>query len=173
MISGTTPHILLKRIVAYLFTILIMSTIFCFSAQPANKSSHTSTGITKKIVTIFTKNKNLSQAQQNELVKKWNQRLRKIAHFCLYMSLGMSAFISFTLTFIKKGSHFIQKDALISFIFCVLYAICDEIHQTFVSGRSGEIRDVFIDSFGSTAGILTVMAIIYFYTKKRGCKYTI
>ena len=34
------------------------------------------------------------------------------------------------------------------------YSITDEIHQIFVSGRSGEIRDIIVDTCGSTVGIL-------------------
>ena len=36
----------------------------------------------------------------------------------------------------------------------IIYAITDEIHQIFVSGRSGEIRDIIVDTCGSTVGIL-------------------
>ena len=38
----------------------------------------------------------------------------------------------------------------------MIYAITDEIHQIFVIGRSGEIRDIIIDTCGSTVGILTI-----------------
>lgn len=34
------------------------------------------------------------------------------------------------------------------------YAITDEIHQCYILGRSGEIRDVLIDSAGVLTGIL-------------------
>ena len=39
---------------------------------------------------------------------------------------------------------------------CVLYAITDEFHQTFVDGRIGTSRDVLID----TAGALTAAVLI-------------
>ena len=151
MISGTNPHLWLKRIIAYGFTLLIMGTIFYFSAQPATKSKKTSSGITKKIVTAVTKNKKLSAKKKKELEQKWEKAIRKTAHFSLFALLGIFAYISASLTFIKKGSHFIQKDAIISLIFCLLYAISDEIHQLFVSGRSGQITDVLIDLSGSLA----------------------
>ena len=41
-----------------------------------------------------------------------------------------------------------------------MYSITDEIHQTFVFGRSGEIRDVLIDSVGIFTGILLVILIL-------------
>lgn len=46
------------------------------------------------------------------------------------------------------------KGILLALLICILYAISDEIHQIFVPGRSGEIRDVVIDSSGSSTGIL-------------------
>ena len=36
------------------------------------------------------------------------------------------------------------------------FAVSDEFHQLFVPGRSGNIKDVFIDTAGSVSGILLV-----------------
>ena len=47
----------------------------------------------------------------------------------------------------------------------ILYACTDEIHQLFVPGRSGMIRDVFIDSIGGIIGISIIS--IYENIKKR------
>lgn len=41
----------------------------------------------------------------------------------------------------------------LSIIVCALYAVSDEFHQLFVSGRSGEIRDIIIDSCAATFGV--------------------
>ena len=60
MISGTNPHLLTKRIIAYFFTLLTMASIFYFSAQPATESKKASNSITKKIVSAVTKNKKVS-----------------------------------------------------------------------------------------------------------------
>ena len=47
-----------------------------------------------------------------------------------------------------------------------LYAVSDELHQSFVPGRSCELRDMLIDACGVAAGV----AILWFYTKnKRQC----
>lgn len=48
----------------------------------------------------------------------------------------------------------------IALIICMLYAISDELHQLFIPGRSAEIRDVFIDSFGATVGIFIYILFI-------------
>jgi VanZ family protein len=50
-------------------------------------------------------------------------------------------------------------------LICVLYAISDEIHQSFVPGRGPSIIDVFIDSTGAITGIILGKA--YLLKKKR------
>ncbi len=46
-------------------------------------------------------------------------------------------------------------------IICFIYAALDEFHQTFVAGRDGNIRDVFIDTSGSFCfGLLGFYGII-------------
>lgn len=167
MISGTNPHLWLKRIIAYFFTLLVMGYIFNFSAQPATQSKKASSNITKKIVNAVTKNKKISANKKKELEKKWEKTIRKIAHFSLFALLGICAFISASLTFIKRGSHFIQKDAVISLIFCLMYAISDEVHQLFVPGRSGQATDVLIDFSGSLAAILILSSVLYLIRRKK------
>jgi VanZ family protein len=49
-----------------------------------------------------------------------------------------------------------------SFILCFLYACSDEIHQLYVPGRSGNIKDVFVDSIGIS------LVLVVYYFKKRG-----
>lgn len=41
----------------------------------------------------------------------------------------------------------------------VMYAISDEIHQLMVDGRSGNVRDVIIDSIGILIGIMVFLLI--------------
>lgn len=52
----------------------------------------------------------------------------------------------------------VYKKLLIALIITLLYAVTDEIHQTFVPTREGTVRDVAIDSIG--------IAIMYSYIKK-------
>ena len=49
---------------------------------------------------------------------------------------------------------------LVSFIIGVVYASSDEIHQLFVPGREGAVRDVLIDSTGVITGICIVIIIL-------------
>lgn len=47
-----------------------------------------------------------------------------------------------------------------AFIFAVLYAVSDEIHQTMVPTREGTVRDVFIDTVG--IGVMYMIIKNYF-----------
>ena len=51
------------------------------------------------------------------------------------------------------------KVSLQSLIFTFLYACSDEFHQLFITGRSGEFRDVMIDTIGGFIG----STILYLY----------
>src|SRR5699024_11980991 len=78
-------------------------------------------------------------------ISSFHTFIRKCAHFFAYLMLGL-----LVANALKVGR--IKHVGLALFI-CVLYAISDEVHQLFIPGRSGEARDVFIDSLGSITGI--------------------
>ena len=42
---------------------------------------------------------------------------------------------------------------------CCLYAASDELHQLFIPGRSGEVRDVLIDTSGGAVGAMIYIGI--------------
>jgi len=71
--------------------------------------------------------------------------LRKVAHFSEYFALtGLWWWALRT----QIGG---RRALLPAVAIAVGYAIADEIHQTFVSGRTGTPRDVLIDSAGILA----------------------
>ena len=80
--------------------------------------------------------------------------VRKAAHMCEFAALGFFSAVAFTYSFqnIKK--------VYFAAVFSVLYAVSDEIHQLFVEGRAGQVRDVFIDSIGIIIGI-GIMLLFY------------
>lgn len=47
-----------------------------------------------------------------------------------------------------------------SIFFCFIYAITDEFHQTFITGRTGQFSDVIIDTIGASIGSI-VYSIVY------------
>ncbi len=75
---------------------------------------------------------------------EYDYLLRKIAHAIEYF------IFTFLLRRAFKGSF--DMDTLYLFIYpailSVLYAASDEFHQSFVRGRVGCVKDVFIDAIG-------------------------
>lgn len=83
---------------------------------------------------------------------------RKFAHFTEYAILCLLFFRGF-----KNMTGFAKpRLLLLSFLLTVLYALTDEFHQTFVSGRSGKIFDVGVDSLGAFFGLLFCWKIILY-----------
>ena len=60
------------------------------------------------------------------------------------------------LTFAEKVDHPVRKLA-----HATEYAMTDEFHQLFVPGRSGQVRDVLLDSCGAAVGVLLVLFVTW------------
>lgn len=147
-----------------LLSIAVMVSIFLFSSQTAENSAALS-GEIKGLLDKILKNYEWLISESGILwIKTY---IRKIAHFVLYSLLG--AFLSAAIfnTRIKSILLRLSVSAGIAFF----YSITDEIHQLFVDGRSGEVRDVLLDFSGALSGIIIVFLIyktIQIITKK--CK---
>jgi len=59
-----------------------------------------------------------------------------------------------TVLFLKELN--LRNSFLFSFIFSILYAISDEIHQTFIPGRNASVKDVIADCVGILIGLYIV-----------------
>lgn len=141
-----------------------MIVIFCFSAQPAEQSSETSSGFSKILAEIFFSDfDSLSSSRQTEILNSCQFIVRKTAHFSIYCLLGI---LSTTACKVSKLKTYRLKAAII----CLLYAISDEIHQYFVKGRSCEFRDVLIDFSGAITGILLITAVFIIVRKIKNRK---
>ncbi len=151
------------RIIAAALLIFWCVLIFALSAEPANKSSDTSGEFTRTLFSAFYPDFNdLDEEQQEELINEASFIIRKAAHFSLYLVLGILAFLNIAT---YKSIPFLLKP-LFSSGFCLAYSISDEIHQRYVPGRSGEIRDVLIDICGSAFAIAFLTLI--FWVKNNG-----
>jgi VanZ family protein len=74
--------------------------------------------------------------------------VRKYAHFTEYLILDILVLNALTVSGVRGFKGFI-----FSLVFCILYAISDEVHQLFVPGRGAQVTDVLIDSAGAFVGI--------------------
>ena len=147
-----------KRIVLLILVLIGCITIFCFSEFSANDSSKQSRGVTYNILKVLNGNK-LSEKELTKLTKKVNPVIRKIAHFSIYMILAIFTYMFIEELNIKSKSEKekLRKNIIYTCIFCIIYAIFDEIHQIYVPGRTGKAIDVIIDTLGSCMGITLLL----------------
>ena len=136
-----------KAIICWLLVIIWMIIIFSFSQNNSNQSSSKSREVVTKIVDVLEKKK--TKEEKTIIVEKIHIPFRKFAHGFEYAVLCLLLLIALNTSGING-----KKQLLLAIIICILYASTDEFHQTLISGRSGEIRDVLIDSLGSFIGLL-------------------
>ena len=145
-----------KKNLSWIFVIIWMVIIFLLSAQSANDSGSLSGGITDRIYQL------LNIAFPNLNIETLHSIIRTLAHFTLYLVLGVLLLNALNYTEQKQSANFVLA-LLISF----LYAISDEIHQVFVPGRAGQIYDVLIDFLGSLIGVNTFLMYNKFIKKRK------
>lgn len=148
------------RIILILLIITNCIVIFKFSSEQSEQSDKSSGRIVDTIVENHPKMKKLSQKEKEIKKQEIVFPVRKMAHFSVYTCLGILLYL-----FMKTFEISNRKKVLISIVLAFLYACSDEIHQLFVGGRSGEFRDVLIDSCGAGFGIFVVWIICEIYKK--------
>ena len=119
------------------------SRISLYAHQKAADSTELSDGLLFDIIKFFSIN------ASDKAIAFLSIFIRKVAHFSVYAVLGVSTYMLVVTNFGLNG----KKAFFTALIVCVLYAATDEVHQLFVAGRSGEVKDVLIDSTGALFGI--------------------
>lgn len=137
---------------------LTFISIFNFSNQDGKASSGLSRKVARKIVDVFPYTKNLSEKTKNKIVEKTQPIIRKGAHLSIYTLVGI-----FIMSFISTYKIHLKYKFLISILVGLVYASSDEIHQSFIPGRTASIIDVGIDTAGVFLGIILVLIIISVY----------
>ncbi|MCT1905546.1 VanZ family protein [Oceanobacillus sojae] len=138
------------KLLSWIAVIFWMALIFYLSHQPAAISNELSSGITELIVDAL--EKLASQFQFN--IGELHHIVRKNAHFFAYLMLGI-----LVLNGLRRSGVNIKQGAGIALLICILYAVTDEVHQLYIPGRSGEVRDVLIDSAGASLGIMIYLIV--------------
>ena len=144
----------MKKTIFAVLLVLWMGFIFSMSSENAEKSSNTSGQTIRVVLSAVPGFEEQPEEVKVNIIEELQFIVRKSAHFIGYMILGILA----SGLILYYGN--INKKYLLAFLICVIYAISDEIHQLFVPGRSGQVRDVLIDSAGSLLGIIIVMAFV-------------
>lgn len=145
----------LFRITMLILLGLTFLTIFNFSSQDGQTSSGLSRKVARKIVNVFPYTKNLNEKTKNKIVEKSQPIIRKGAHFSIYMLVGI-----FIMSFISTYKIHLKYKFSISILVGLLYAISDEIHQSFTPGRTPSVIDVGIDTCGVFIGIILILIVI-------------
>jgi len=140
-----------RLIIKYILVAVWMLVIFHMSSEVASDSSARSDEIVRTIQSIGV---NASTDLLTFLV-------RKAAHISAYFVLGILLF-----NLLKEYGLGVKKMVFISIGIAMLYACTDEVHQVFVSGRSGEVRDVLIDTAGAAVGVVVYAALSSRFYKK-------
>lgn len=138
-----------------------MGFIFYMSHQPSTVSSSQSGSVINTIINmpiIGAIAKPILTSSIGEFV------IRKSAHMFLYFVLAILTFMFISIKSIREQnltSKIIFRNMAIALLIVFLYACSDEFHQLFVPGRSGEFRDVMVDTCGGIIGLILI-SINYF-----------
>ncbi len=130
--------------------LLMLIIIFHFSDATSSESSQESFAITKAIIEITNIKLNDNSLLFIEGI------IRKIAHFLEYFCLGSACCLALS-SFPART----KTKCIIISIFCIVYAISDEVHQYFVPGRACRIQDILLDS----AGAIFAVAFWWIFTR--------
>lgn len=127
-------------------SVMCMAVIFFMSHKPAMESAEMSGVITEWLIEHGVSENN---AENTETV------VRKSAHMFEFFSL---CFCMGMFVHVRKGRLSVKYIAAVLAI-CVLYAASDEIHQLFIDGRAGQVRDVLIDTSGAALAMLLLIVV--------------
>jgi VanZ family protein len=74
----------------------------------------------------------------------------KLGHFVLYVLLAGAALLALPEQLRRECP---RKAAAVVFIFCLCYAVTDEVHQWFIPGREASLADLAADLVGSSLAV--------------------
>ena len=144
-----------KQLLAWLWPALWMILIFSLSHQPAGVSGGISSEIVRRVF------ESVSSFVPGEF-ETLHTLFRKSAHFFSYLVLGLLLVRAF-----RASGTGLKRALWWAFAFSAFYAATDEVHQLFIPGRSGEARDVLIDSAGAAAGLMCYWLVAKFNWQNR------
>lgn len=145
----------MKRKILIILILIWMILIFTSSSQNATVSSDLSGSVIETVAKTLPSTKELNETELNNLIGELQHIVRKSAHFFLYMTGAILFFMLYSTYNINK-----KKICIYSLCSTVIYAITDEIHQLFISGRGAQVQDVILDGCGALTGIGIMLLLI-------------
>ena len=143
----------------------VMTVIFLLSADNADESNEKSDFLADSFVYTFLLNFDLTDEQIEEILSKSIAVIRTGAHFSEYAALGF-LFSAIGVSFYIKPKINIPVSSAAS----AMYAVSDEIHQYFVSGRSCQLTDIITDSLRALCGAAFLIFIVWLCNRKKNQK---
>jgi len=147
----------MKKILYWLPALFIMIIIFAFSSKPAEISGQSSMTIANRIYSIYERITGRVKNDEERLrdLETVDHIVRKGAHITEFALLAAAMAWPLWISGLRR-----LRLALGTIGLTVIYAVSDEFHQTFVPGRSGEIRDVCIDAAGAVIGYFVFLTAL-------------
>lgn len=155
-----------KIIFSWILVLIWMLVIFSFSNMNAIESNNKSKNTINTLIDITERldsneiNNNTQKENKQQLIDYLNYPLRKYAHAIIYFILSL-----LILNALHKSN--VKNKHFITLLICFLYALTDEYHQTFITGRTGQFIDVIIDTIGAYLGIIIYNIFKRISDKKR------
>lgn len=154
----------------FVAVLAMLGVIFFFSSQDGSETIALSDKVAKVVFDIFDI-KVPSGKSPSSYPIVGNFSIRKCAHIFLFFVLGLVTFWFYCFLFkLQKYSSLadIIFVGLASFATCILCACFDELHQSFVDGRTASLNDVGIDAIGLTISTWSsTLLLVVIYAIKR------
>lgn len=161
------------RKLSIILCVIMMGFIFYMSSKTGFESNKKSFAVVNAVREEYKGTQNIennvkskSSLPVTKRQEKVNIYLRKNAHALEYLILAILISNAFFCNRYKG------KGIIIYILFiCLIFAVTDEYHQSFIVGRTANVRDVLIDFSGSLFGIAIYYFAYYFFYKKHNYKY--
>lgn len=154
----------MKKNLIRILLIILLSYTCCIIFNFSNQNGEESSGVSKKVTDMIVRNiwQFSKEEEKEEITQKLEPIVRKLAHFSIYMVIGFLLMALVSTYEIEK-----RKGIFISLGLGILYASLDEIHQSFIPGRSAKVTDVLLDTIGITVGIMVIVMGVKMLTTKK------
>jgi len=155
---------------SWILVVVQMAVILSLSgntAEVSNEKSYAVAGAVEPAARLVAQASGKEPPSPPEL----NHIVRKAAHAVNYFLLALLICLAFRVLRLRM-----LPSLGLSFAASVFFAVLDEFFQTFVQGRSGEMRDVCIDGAGILCGLIFAALAAYIFgkakkRKRRSIKY--
>ena len=154
---------MLQKSLRWVPALLWYRVIWGFSAQNADISGSLSDRLLWRLMDLLSPAFSAGDLQaQNTAVELLSFVERKAAHMFLYFMLVILLWLA-----IAPLVHGRRRQMAASAVLCAILASLDECHQLLVPGRSGQVRDVFIDLTGAVIALALFERLLWIVRRRQ------